>query len=115
MLLEDFYEEILKKLGTLAAEEPASPSDRLAAKEKYEALLEEYGRRDLITWFSDEDVPDWISDSFAAITAFRLTDKFSVSAEIYVKLENAAAAGETVLIGDGQRRGDYNHPPTDFF
>ena len=104
MQLEDFYKEILNKLKVKAPREPAHASDRLAAKEKYEQLFAEFERRDLITWFDDDDVPDWIANGFAAMVAFALTDTYAVPDEDYIKLRDAAARGETTLIGDGQRR-----------
>ena len=104
MILEDFYEEVLKKNGVLAAEESASASDRLEAKNKYEQVLAEYERRELITWFDDDDVPDWIADGFAAIVAYRLASKFSVPMDKRAQMKFDADMAETVLVGDGQRR-----------
>jgi hypothetical protein len=111
MILEDFYSEVLQKLGVLAAEESPSPSDRLAAKTKYEEKHAELSRRDIgVTWFDDEDIPDWIADSFASIVAYPLASKFSVSVERRAQLKFDADAGLTLLIADGQYR---EAPPTD--
>lgn len=104
MLLEDFYAEVLKKLGVLAAEESPSPADRLASLEKYEQVYAELDRRDLLTWFDDEEVPDWAADSVAAITAYRLASTFSVSLDRRAQLKFDSDLGMTVLVADGQRR-----------
>jgi len=104
MILEDFYEEVLKKLGVLAAEESPSASDQLEAQNKYQQMHELYSERDLVTWFEDDEVPDWIADGFASMVAFRLTGTFSVGPEKYITLERAAGQGETDLIAHGQRR-----------
>lgn len=104
MLLEDFYEDILKKLGVLAAEESPTASDRQEAVTKYGQVLAEYAERDLATWFDDEEVPDEVADGFAAMVALRLTDTFTVSSEKYARLVRAAMTGETQLISRGQRR-----------
>ena len=104
MTLEDFYAEVLKKLGVLAAEEAPTASDRQEVVEKYQAVHAEYSRREIVPWFDDEDVPDWISDSFATLVAFRLTDKFSVSPQKKAELGVDADAALTTLIADGQRR-----------
>lgn len=104
MLLEDFYKEILKKLKVIAAEEEPSASDRLEAVNKYAQVFEEYDRRDLTTWFEDDDVPDYIADHFASMVAERLMTTFPVDVQTYTELQVASAKGETVLIADGQRR-----------
>ena len=104
MTLEDFYAEVLQKLGALAAEEAPSASDRDAAKDKYEQLHAEYSRRDLLPWFDDEDVPEWAADAFATIVANRLTNKFSVSQDTFVKLATELPGAITVIVGDGQYR-----------
>lgn len=115
MTLEDFYEEVLKKLTVLASEESATASDRLSVKTKYEQVHAEYSRRNLVNWFDDEDVPDWIADSFATMVASRLANEFAVPDSTRLELKADAVTAEAVLIGDGQRRGDYNHPETEYF
>lgn len=104
MLLEDFYAEVLQKLGVLAAEEAPSTADRLAVKAKYEAVHAEYSRRDIVPWFDDEDVPDWASDSFATLVASRLGNEFSVDAQRRMEIKVDAQLALTTIIADGQRR-----------
>ena len=104
MTLEDFYAEVLQKLGVLAAEESPSASDRLSAKSKYEAVHAEYARRDLLPWFDDEEVPDWAADAFATIVASRLTYEFSLPQERRLELKADASMAIAVITGDGQRR-----------
>lgn len=104
MTLEDFYEEVLRKLGVLAAEEAPSAADRLTTKQKYEQVHAEYARRELIQWFDDDDVPGWIADGFASITAYRLAATFSTSLEKRAQLKFDSDEAVTVLVGDGQRR-----------
>ena len=104
MLLEDFYAEVLQKLGVLAAEEPPPASDRLAAKVKYEQVHAEFSRRELVPWFDDEDVPEWIADGFAALVASRLVSEFSLPQARRLELKVEALAGVDTLVADGQRR-----------
>lgn len=104
MTLEDFYAEVLQKLGTLAAEEAPSASDRKASKEKYEQIHAEFSRRDLIQWFDDEDVPDWASDPMATIVADRLAPEFSLPDNRRIELKVAAREALDTIIADGQRR-----------
>lgn len=104
MNLEDFYSEVLQKLGVLAAEEAPSPSDRLAAKDKYEQVHAEFARRDLLPWFDDEDVPDWAADSFSTIVASRLVNEFSVPQDRRLEMKVDAQMATATIIGDGQRR-----------
>ena len=104
MLLEDFYADVLHKLGVLAAEEAPEAADREKVVEKYGQMLEKWTRRDQPMWFDDEDVPDWIADSFSSMVAFSLTATFAVPDDKYLKLKMASDEGETQLIGDGQRR-----------
>lgn len=104
MILEDFYVEVLQKLGVLAAEENPTASDRLAAKDKYEQVHAELERRDIINWFDDEDVPDWAADAFATIVADRLSSKFSLSSQAKVDLAGDAVGALTTIVADGQRR-----------
>lgn len=104
MILENFYKEVLQKLGVLAAEESPSASDRLAAQNKYEQVHAEFSRREIVPWFDDDEVPDWIADGFAAIVADRLTSKFSVSDNDLIKIKTEAREGLTTLVADGQRR-----------
>lgn len=104
MTLEDFYAEVLQKLGVLAAEESPSASDRLAAKSKYEQVHAEHSRRELIPWFDDEDVPDWAADPFATIVASRLVNEFSVEQGRRLELKADAVGALTTIIADGQRR-----------
>jgi len=105
MILEDFYAEVLQKLGVLAAEESPHSADRLAVKTKYENVHARESRRDIgVNWFDDEDVPDWIADGFASVVAYELASKFSVSMDRRAQLKFDSDAGMTLLIADGQRR-----------
>ena len=104
MILEDFYEEVLRKVGVLAAEESPHAADTLEVSKKYEQIHAEYSRRDLVNWFDDEDVPDWISDGFASVVAYRLTTTFSVSLQKAAQLKLNSDEAVTLLVGDGQRR-----------
>lgn len=104
MTLEDFYADVLQKLGVLAAEESPSAADRLAVKNKYEAVHAEYSRREIIPWFDDEDVPDWASDPFATIVASRMVNEFSVEQGRRLELKADAMTALTTIVADGQRR-----------
>ena len=104
MILEDFYAEVLQKLGVLAAEESPSAADRLAAKSKYEHVHAEYSRRDLLPWFDDEDVPEWAADAFATIVASRLVNEFAVEQGRRLELKADAQIAVTTIVADGQRR-----------
>ncbi len=104
MTLEDFYAEVLQKLGVLAAEESPSASDRLAAKSKYEQVHAELSRREIIPWWDDEEVPDWAADPFATIVASRLTNEFSLEQGRRLELKADADMALTTIVADGQRR-----------
>lgn len=104
MLLEDFYAEVLQKLGVLAAEEAPTAADRKAAKDKYKAVHAEYSRRTIIQWFDDEDVPDWASDPMATLVADRLSGEFSLPSDRRTELKFEAREALTTIVADGQRR-----------
>lgn len=104
MLLENFYEEVLEKLGVVAAEEAAHPADRAKVVSKYQEVHAEYAERELVPFFDDEDVPEKYVDPLSSIVAFRLTTKYAVSDKKYVRLGTAALEGDGVIVGFGQRR-----------
>ena len=104
MLLEDFYKETLQKLGVIAQQEEAQPSDRLKVVTKYQEVHAEYSERELLPFFDDDDVEDKYVDPLSSIVAFRLTTKYAVSDKKYVRLGTAALEGDTTIVGFGQRR-----------
>lgn len=104
MLLEDFYEEVLEKLGVIAAEEAAQPADRAKVVTKYQEVHAEYSERELVPFFDDEDVPDKYVDPLSSIVAFRLTTKYPVPDKRYIRLGSAALEGDQTIVGFGQRR-----------
>ena len=104
MTLEDFYTEVLQKLGVLAAEESPSAADRLISKNKYEQVHAEFSRRDIVPWFDDEDVPNWASDAFSIIVASRLAKTFGLPADKRAELKGDEVAAITTIVADGQRR-----------
>jgi len=104
MTLEDFYTEVLQKLGVLAAEESPTASDRLTVKNKYEQVHAEFSRRDIVPWFDDEDVPDWASDAFGTIVASRLAKTFGASPDKRMELKGDEVNAITTIVADGQRR-----------
>jgi len=114
MLLEDFYAEVLKELNVLAAEEAPTPSDRLAAKNRYEQVHAEYSVRDILPWLIAEAVPDKFAHNMAVIVADRLTNKFSVPQTRKSLLKTDAEDSLAAIISEGQRRAT-NHPATEFF
>lgn len=111
MTLEDFYAEVLHKLGVLAGEEAPSPSDRKTVKAKYEQVHAEYTKRQLTTWFDDEPVPDWVADAFATLVARRLVGPFSVPVKRRLEIKADAFAAESTVAGIEQRRVFDNEPP----
>lgn len=111
MLLEDFYQEVLQKLGVLAAEESPTASDRAEVVQKHIQVHAELSRRDLLNFFDDEEVPDWVADALADVEADRLAMVFSLPLDKRVELRARADAGLTTIIGDGQRRETDNENP----
>ncbi len=104
MLLENFYEEVLEKLGVIAAQETATAADRSNVVTKYQEVHAEYAERELVPFFDDEEVPEKYVDPLSSIVAFRLTTKYSVSDKKYVRLGTASLQGDETIVGFGQRR-----------
>ena len=104
MQLEDFYAEVLSKLGVLAAEEAPSAADRKAVEDKYTQIHAEYFRREIISWPDAVEVPDWAADAFATIVADRLQNKFSLSDQDSVFLRADAQMAQSMIVADGQNQ-----------
>ena len=110
MQLEDFYKLILSELGVIAAEESPEPEDRLKAKNRYERVHAEYSRRNLLNWFTDDEVPDWAAEAMATIVASRMTKGFSIPLARRREIKADAIRADTVIVGDGQHRSPDQEP-----
>ncbi len=93
----DIYNRTLKKLGVLGRNQTASATDTADMTAAYNELYAKLDRKSLISWDTDDEIPDEFSDAITALMAKSRLDEYGVNLVRRQSILSEAATGMVLL------------------
>ncbi len=82
----EIRDRALRRMGVLAAGDTARSSYASDLDTAYTEVYAQLETKDLVTWDSDEDIPNEFAHSVVALTAYARIDEYNVPTERYQRI-----------------------------